>query len=192
MSWAVATAHQVSRSPVTKLNRRVFPVFRILRTPSFLMTLLASLRFGTGDETVTFDRRDERGPHGSSFLLRARDSGRQWMRGYRPRCGLDRVFEFRSWGLRPRLYADARYRGLRAGYEHYTDLLGECGMTGKFVWPVILFLILMWAPITRGKNNDDVVVLKNGDRLTGEIKGLQRGELSIKADYMAEAVRLDW
>jgi hypothetical protein len=36
------------------------------------------------------------------------------------------------------------------------------------------------------------VVLKNGDRLTGEIKGLQRGELKIKADYMAEAVRLDW
>ena len=42
------------------------------------------------------------------------------------------------------------------------------------------------------KNVDDVVVLKNGDRLTGEIKGLQRGELKIKADYMAEAVRLDW
>ena len=42
------------------------------------------------------------------------------------------------------------------------------------------------------KNIDDVVILKNGDRLTGEIKGLQRGELRIKADYMAEAIRLDW
>jgi hypothetical protein len=42
------------------------------------------------------------------------------------------------------------------------------------------------------KNVDDVVVLKNGDRLTGEIKGLQSGELRIKSDYMAEAVRLDW
>jgi putative salt-induced outer membrane protein YdiY len=42
------------------------------------------------------------------------------------------------------------------------------------------------------KNVDDVVVLKNGDRLTGEIKGLQRGELRFKSDYMAEAVRLDW
>src|SRR5215204_5365736 len=42
------------------------------------------------------------------------------------------------------------------------------------------------------KNVDDVVVLKNGDRLTGEIKSLQSGELRIKADYMAEAVRLDW
>ena len=42
------------------------------------------------------------------------------------------------------------------------------------------------------KSTDDVVVLKNGDRLTGEIKSLQRGELRFKADYMAEAVRLDW
>ena len=50
-----------------------------------------------------------------------------------------------------------------------------------------LFVLTVFA-----KNLDDVVVLKNGDRLTGEIKGLQRGELRIKADYMAEAVRLDW
>jgi len=42
------------------------------------------------------------------------------------------------------------------------------------------------------KHVDDVVILKNGDRLTGEIKGLQRGELKFKASYMAEAVRLDW
>jgi hypothetical protein len=36
------------------------------------------------------------------------------------------------------------------------------------------------------------VVLKNGDRLTGEIKGLQRGELRFKSSYMVDAVRLDW
>lgn len=65
-------------------------------------------------------------------------------------------------------------------------------MARNSVWPVALFLILMCAVPTFAKNNDDVVVLKNGDRLTGEIQGLQRGELKIKADYMAEAVRLDW
>jgi len=63
-------------------------------------------------------------------------------------------------------------------------------MIRKFVWPVILFLMLVSS--TYAKNDDDVVVLKNGDRITGEIKGLQRGEFKIKADYMAEAVRLDW
>jgi putative salt-induced outer membrane protein YdiY len=57
---------------------------------------------------------------------------------------------------------------------------------------MILFLTLLCVCSTYAKNVDDVVVLKNGDRITGEIKGLQRGELSIKADYMAEAVRLDW
>jgi Protein of unknown function, DUF481 len=57
---------------------------------------------------------------------------------------------------------------------------------------VILFLTLVWVTSTYAKNDDDVVILKNGDRVTGEIKGLQRGEFKIKADYMAEAVRLDW
>ena len=39
---------------------------------------------------------------------------------------------------------------------------------------------------------DDVVVLKNGDRLTGEIMGMQSGELKFYSDYMVESVRLDW
>ena len=54
---------------------------------------------------------------------------------------------------------------------------------------VLMLLVVLTA---LAKEVDDVVVLKNGDRLTGEIKGLQRGELRIKSDYMAEAVRLDW
>lgn len=59
-------------------------------------------------------------------------------------------------------------------------------------WSAVVFLIGLCASTTFAKYNDDVVVLRNGDRLTGEIKGLQRGELRVKADYMAEAVRLDW
>jgi len=57
---------------------------------------------------------------------------------------------------------------------------------------MILFLSFVFAISAIAKNTDDVVVLKNGDRLTGEIKGLQSGELRFKSDYMAEAVRLDW
>lgn len=63
-------------------------------------------------------------------------------------------------------------------------------MIRNIVWTVIIVLTLMSS--TYAKNDDDVVILKNGDRITGEIKGLQRGEFKIKADYMAEAVRLDW
>lgn len=34
--------------------------------------------------------------------------------------------------------------------------------------------------------------MKNGDRFTGEIKGLQHGELSFKANYMKDSVSLNW
>jgi len=57
---------------------------------------------------------------------------------------------------------------------------------------MIVFINLVFVLTASAKNVDDVVVLKNGDRLTGEIKGLQSGELRFKSDYMAEAVRLDW
>jgi putative salt-induced outer membrane protein YdiY len=57
---------------------------------------------------------------------------------------------------------------------------------------VIVLLCVLCALTALAKNVDDVIVLKNGDRMTGEIKGLQRGELRFKADYMAESVRLDW
>jgi len=65
-------------------------------------------------------------------------------------------------------------------------------MSRILVSTLVVFVTLTCTSATLAKNTDDVVVLKNGDRLTGEIKGLQRGELRIKADYMAEAVRLDW
>lgn len=57
----------------------------------------------------------------------------------------------------------------------------------------LIVLVLLTAAAGAGaKSKDDVVVLRNGDRLTGEIKKLQRGELVFKASYMADAVRLDW
>ena len=53
---------------------------------------------------------------------------------------------------------------------------------------IILFTILLGIMPVSARRNDDVVILKNGDRLTGEIKRLQRGELSLYASYMTEAV----
>ena len=57
---------------------------------------------------------------------------------------------------------------------------------------LIAFAVLCNVSAAKAKRTDDIVILKNGDRLTGEVKGLSRGELRFKADYMAEAVRLDW
>jgi hypothetical protein len=42
------------------------------------------------------------------------------------------------------------------------------------------------------KTNETVVVMKNGDRMTGELKRLENGFLYFKADYMADTVQLDW
>src|SRR5207245_10302724 len=42
------------------------------------------------------------------------------------------------------------------------------------------------------KSKDDVVVMKNGDKFTGEIKNLQYGELVFKSSYMKDSVHLDW
>jgi putative salt-induced outer membrane protein YdiY len=59
-----------------------------------------------------------------------------------------------------------------------------------FVWTTLLLVALVQPSLA--KRRDDVVVMKNGDRLTGEIKGLQHGELSFRASYMTASVRLDW
>jgi putative salt-induced outer membrane protein YdiY len=64
----------------------------------------------------------------------------------------------------------------------------------KLCCPVVIVVVafILCAPSVQAKRNDDVVILKNGDRITGEIKGLQRGELNFKASYMVDAVSLDW
>jgi putative salt-induced outer membrane protein YdiY len=42
------------------------------------------------------------------------------------------------------------------------------------------------------RRKDDLVVMKNGDRFTGEIKKLDHGILYFKSSYMLESVQLDW
>ncbi len=56
-----------------------------------------------------------------------------------------------------------------------------------------VFLALIFVSASAlAKRKDDVVVLHNGDRMTGEIKSLEHGVLSFKADYMSGSVGLDW
>ncbi len=57
---------------------------------------------------------------------------------------------------------------------------------------LVLIAILICSSCVLAKRKDDVVIMKNGDRITGEIKSLQKGELRFKASYMVDAVRLDW
>ncbi len=64
---------------------------------------------------------------------------------------------------------------------------------GKLQRNVILIVLMCMLTLQAlGKRKDDVVVMKNGDRFTGEIKGFDHGELLFKCDYMTDSVRLDW
>lgn len=52
-------------------------------------------------------------------------------------------------------------------------------------------VVLACLPL-EAKRKDDVVIMKNGDRFTGEVKKLEKGILYFKADYMTTSVELDW
>ena len=55
----------------------------------------------------------------------------------------------------------------------------------------LLALLIAALPAT-AKRKDDVVIFKNGDRLTGEIKKLEHGQLFFSNDNLFETVQLDW
>jgi hypothetical protein len=69
-----------------------------------------------------------------------------------------------------------------------TDLLSAIPVN---CLPLIAIMSLFACPLY-GKRKDDVVTMKNGDKFTGGIKGLQYGELVFKSDYMKDFVYLDW
>jgi hypothetical protein len=47
----------------------------------------------------------------------------------------------------------------------------------------ILLLLLLSAPLL-ARESTDIIVMKNGDHLTGEIKGLSQGVLYISMQYI--------
>ena len=72
-----------------------------------------------------------------------------------------------------------------------TEKVGCAGFAVlKYVAP--LALVVLWTCPPFGKRKDDVVIMKDGDKFTGEIKALQYGELIFKSSYMKDDVHLDW
>lgn len=57
---------------------------------------------------------------------------------------------------------------------------------------VVVFLMHLFAGALYADRADDVIVMKNGDRFSGEIKNLKNGLLKFKAGYMYDSVQLDW
>jgi len=63
-------------------------------------------------------------------------------------------------------------------------------MKNKFIH-MVLFLCLMCLTTAAQAEKTDVIILENGDRITGEVKGLVAGQLELKTDYMG-TVFIDW
>jgi hypothetical protein len=57
-------------------------------------------------------------------------------------------------------------------------------------------LTLAWITVSvspmAARESTDVVIMKNGDKITGEIKGLHDGSLAISLDYVDGTVSLQW
>src|SRR5581483_4889395 len=51
---------------------------------------------------------------------------------------------------------------------------------------------LLFTTVILGREQTDVIVMQNGDRITGEIKGLQSGVLRVEIAYVDGAVSVQW
>jgi hypothetical protein len=56
---------------------------------------------------------------------------------------------------------------------------------------VLFFTLLLTLPLL-AREKSDVIVMNNGDRFTGEIKGLDSGVLFVKFDYMDGTSSIQW
>jgi hypothetical protein len=66
----------------------------------------------------------------------------------------------------------------------------QCGLF-RVATVLALWCVAGTLPL-QAKRADDVVVMKGGDRFTGEVKKLENGILYFKSSYMLESLKLDW
>jgi hypothetical protein len=52
--------------------------------------------------------------------------------------------------------------------------------------------VLFLAPPLLARESTDVIVMKNGDRITCEVKGLSGGVLSVSPSYILGTISVDW
>lgn len=58
---------------------------------------------------------------------------------------------------------------------------------------LLTFLQMLGGTACFGKvSRHDTIIMKNGDRFTGEVKRLEQGVLYIETDYFSGSVGVDW
>ena len=56
---------------------------------------------------------------------------------------------------------------------------------------VLSSALLLTVPLF-AREKTDVIVMKNGDRMTCEVKGLDAGALSVSVDYIDGTISVQW
>src|SRR5215469_16483388 len=63
--------------------------------------------------------------------------------------------------------------------------------TGRDHLLILSFILLLAVPLT-ARDKIDVLIMKNGDRMTCEVKGLDAGVLYVSFDYIDGTASVDW
>src|SRR5277367_6327859 len=79
-----------------------------------------------------------------------------------------------------------------------TSRQGSMKMVCHIFWPTsklpaffLFMVVLSLCPAAQAKRKD-LVIMKNGDHLTGEVKKLENGVLYVDLDYVSGSIGLDW
>ena len=56
---------------------------------------------------------------------------------------------------------------------------------------ILCIALLVAAPLL-ARENTDVIMMKNGDRITCEVKGLNGGVLYVSPPYVIQTISVDW
>jgi len=68
----------------------------------------------------------------------------------------------------------------------------KCSTTGNWLPPLLLVaLFSLWALPLRAAPKTDIVIFNNGDKLTGEVKSLKRGQLNLNTEATG-TIGIEW
>ena len=58
--------------------------------------------------------------------------------------------------------------------------------------PLLTLMLYACAASASSREKTDIVYMRNGDKITGEIQSLEKGQLNVKPDYASSAIAIDW
>jgi hypothetical protein len=69
---------------------------------------------------------------------------------------------------------------------------GAARLSLSLVIALLAFLFCASPASASSREKTDIVYMRNGDKITGEIQSLSKGQLNIKPDYASSAFAIDW